>query len=191
MDKLRLLKAVFCEVTDDIEKCVPFVEDAISTLDEREQCVLQKRFSGMSLEATGKELLNLGGHAACDGISKERVRQIEAKALRKLRYPSRIKILRGEWTALQMINNSFESKKPKPPSAELLIRAEELKCVSIDTLELSTRAKHAMERAQISSVGELILKMETEILGIKYTGRKTLNEIKEVLFEMNLSLRKP
>lgn len=191
MDKLRLLKAVFCEVTDDIEKCVPFVEDAISTLDEREQCVLQKRFSGMSLEATGKELLNLGGHAACDGISKERVRQIEVKALRKLRYPSRRKILRGEWTALQMINNSFELKKPKPPSAELLIRAEELKCVSIDTLELSTRAKHAMERAQISSVGDLILKTETEILGIKYTGRKTLNEIKEALFEMNLGLRKP
>jgi len=65
------------------------VEDVLETLSEREARVLQLRFGledgrGRTLEEVGREF----------GVTRERIRQIEAKALRKLRHPSRSKKLR-------------------------------------------------------------------------------------------------
>ena len=65
------------------------VEDVLDTLNHRERRVLQLRFGledgrSRTLEEVGKEF----------GVTRERIRQIEAKALRKLRHPSRSKKLR-------------------------------------------------------------------------------------------------
>lgn len=60
------------------------IDQVLSTLSEREQKVLNMRFrDDLTLEEVGKIL----------GASKERVRQVEAKALRKLRSPCRASIL--------------------------------------------------------------------------------------------------
>ncbi len=65
------------------------VDDVLYTLSEREARVLQLRFGledgrSRTLEEVGRDF----------GVTRERIRQIEAKALRKLRHPSRSKKLR-------------------------------------------------------------------------------------------------
>ena len=65
------------------------MEDVLETLSERERRVLEMRFGledgrGRTLEEVGREF----------GVTRERIRQIEAKALRKLRHPSRAKKLK-------------------------------------------------------------------------------------------------
>ena len=65
------------------------IDDVLYTLNEREARVLQLRFGledgrSRTLEEVGQEF----------GVTRERIRQIEAKALRKLRHPSRSKKLR-------------------------------------------------------------------------------------------------
>ena len=65
------------------------MEDVLDSLTDRERRVLELRFGlddgrCRTLEEVGKEF----------GVTRERIRQIEAKALRKLRHPSRSKKLK-------------------------------------------------------------------------------------------------
>ncbi len=58
----------------------------------------------------------------------------------------------------------------------------------IDELELSVRSSNCLENANIKYIGELVSRSENEMLRTKNFGRKSLNEIKEILTEMGLSL---
>jgi RNA polymerase primary sigma factor len=65
------------------------IDEVLSSLNPRERRVLQLRFGledgrSRTLEEVGREF----------GVTRERIRQIEAKALRKLRHPSRSRKLR-------------------------------------------------------------------------------------------------
>ncbi len=59
---------------------------------------------------------------------------------------------------------------------------------TVDSLELSVRAANCLENANIKFIGELVTKSEAEMLKTKNFGRKSLNEIKDILAEMGLSL---
>jgi DNA-directed RNA polymerase subunit alpha len=59
---------------------------------------------------------------------------------------------------------------------------------TVDSLELSVRAANCLENANIKYIGELVTKTEAEMLKTKNFGRKSLNEIKDILAEMGLSL---
>ena len=59
---------------------------------------------------------------------------------------------------------------------------------NIDDLELSVRALNCLKNANIRFIGELVQKTEEELLKTKNFGRKSLNEIKNVLHQMGLSL---
>lgn len=65
------------------------LESVLSTLDEREATIIKMRFG-----LDGKGSRTLGEVGDILNLSKERIRQLEAKALRKLRHPSRAKKLR-------------------------------------------------------------------------------------------------
>ena len=67
------------------------------------------------------------------------------------------------------------------PSNENLFR-------SVDDLELSVRSANCLQNADIRYVGELVQKTEQEMLKTKNFGRKSLNEIKDILHEMGLGL---
>ena len=58
----------------------------------------------------------------------------------------------------------------------------------IDELELSVRSANCLENADIKYIGELVQRTEAEMLRTKNFGRKSLNEIKEILGDMGLSL---
>lgn len=59
---------------------------------------------------------------------------------------------------------------------------------SVDDLELSVRSANCLKNANIRYIGELVTKTEAEMLKTKNFGRKSLNEIKEILVGMGLSL---
>jgi DNA-directed RNA polymerase subunit alpha len=59
---------------------------------------------------------------------------------------------------------------------------------SVNELELSVRAANCLRNANIRYIGELVQKTEQEMLKTKNFGRKSLNEIKEILIEMGLHL---
>ncbi|MDR3606592.1 MAG: DNA-directed RNA polymerase subunit alpha [Oligoflexia bacterium] len=59
---------------------------------------------------------------------------------------------------------------------------------SVEELELSVRSANCLQNANIKYIYELVQKTETEMLKTKNFGRKSLNEIKDILSEMGLSL---
>ncbi len=59
---------------------------------------------------------------------------------------------------------------------------------SVDDLELSVRSANCLKNANIRFIGELVTRTEAEMLKTKNFGRKSLNEIKELLSEMGLGL---
>ena len=58
---------------------------------------------------------------------------------------------------------------------------------SVEELELSVRSYNCLKNAGIRTIGELVIKSETDMLKTKNFGRKSLNEIKEMLSGMGLS----
>lgn len=59
---------------------------------------------------------------------------------------------------------------------------------SVDELELSVRANNCLKNASITTIADLVQKTEHEMLKTKNFGRKSLNEIKEILHSMGLRL---
>jgi DNA-directed RNA polymerase subunit alpha len=59
---------------------------------------------------------------------------------------------------------------------------------SVEELELSVRSYNCLKNANIRTIRELVQKTEAEMLKTKNFGRKSLNEIKEILAGMGLSL---
>ena len=59
---------------------------------------------------------------------------------------------------------------------------------SVDDLELSVRSANCLKNANIRYIGELVCRSEAEMLKTKNFGRKSLNEIREILTTMGLGL---
>lgn len=75
----------------------------------------------------------------------------------------------------------FIVEQPKLTSNENLEK-------SVEELELSVRSYNCLKNADIKTITELVQKTEAEMLKTKNFGRKSLNEIKEILANMGLSL---
>jgi DNA-directed RNA polymerase subunit alpha len=80
----------------------------------------------------------------------------------------------------------FESEAPaeSEENAEL----KKLLNMSVNEIELSVRAANCLNNANITTVGQLAMKSEAEMLKYRNFGKKSLNEIKEKLSELGLSL---
>jgi DNA-directed RNA polymerase subunit alpha len=72
-------------------------------------------------------------------------------------------------------------------AGHMLLRNDNLNR-SVEELELSVRSYNCLKNANIQTIGELVQKTEAEMLKTKNFGRKSLNEIKEILAQMGLSL---
>lgn len=82
-------------------------------------------------------------------------------------------------------------EEPEPEPEEPVAEEEPLNenlLRSVEELELSVRSANCLKNANIRYIGELVQRTEQEMLKTKNFGRKSLNEIKEVLMEMGLSL---
>jgi len=99
------------------------------------------------------------------------------------------KILKEQLT---IFVNFDETEEVEPSTAEIDVKnspsLNENLFKTVDSLELSVRAANCLENANIKFIGELVTKTEAEMLKTKNFGRKSLNEIKDILAEMGLSL---
>lgn len=138
-----------------------------------------------------------------ENITRERVRQITNRIVRKLRHPARlakmrygeeVKKMQDDITSLKKdlaeqllkyksIKSKLEQLKEEP---ELLNHTE---IFHINWLELSVRSHNCLKRAGITTVGELTQKTRSELLKIRNLGCRSLKEIEQVLEQKGLSLK--
>ena len=85
---------------------------------------------------------------------------------------------------------SEEIREVEPDSSQSEMQAELNKNLarSVNELELSVRAANCLKNANIKTIEDLVRRSEMEMLKTKNFGKKSLNEIKEVLAEMGLGL---
>ena len=101
------------------------------------------------------------------------------------------KILKDQLTIFINFEEPPEELPSEDDEEQQKKRLEELRerlTKSVDELELSVRSANCLKNANIQYIGELVQKTEQEILQTKNFGRKSLNEIKEVLEGMGLYL---
>lgn len=170
----------------------------IASLGEREQEVLRMRFDErLTLEQCGKRL----------DITRERIRQIEAKAIRKLRHPSRVR----EFTSVPMtalaekqadydrlafeydrLAKAFElvaGKKAESSTVEEIARAADVFNIPVDDLGLSVRAYNALRRVGKDTLGDIAEMTESQLYKVRNLGAKSRKEVRDVLASYGLALK--
>ena len=95
-------------------------------------------------------------------------------------------ILEDHFNLLCRFPTGLESEED--PKTEISLELNENLFRSVDELELSVRAYNCLKTANIRTIADLVQKSEAELLKTKNFGKKSLNEIKTILSEMNLSL---
>ncbi len=181
--------------------CVPLTENSIRIIDAalktifpREEKVICMTFGirskKITLEECGDEI----------GRTKERARQIQATAIRKLRHPNRRRDLIQLVSHPNILANEFlkgiakrdtaeEEKLKEVIFANLPIGKEgktldEILNTSIEELDVSVRTYNFFKRTNIKIIRDLVRRSEAECLRIKHFGRKSLNELRELLMNM-------
>lgn len=194
-----LLDAIIGEFWDtliepDQEAAINYV---ISTFSEREQLLLDLYYKrGKTFDQCGKEV----------GVTRERVRQIIAKSLRRMRHPSRMNLIRY---GLDGYEHYVANKKRRAQleaedrdldelEQELIARRlyleSALECVSpvdedkrkhsgidIDEMNFSVRTFNCLRRANICTLNDLVQKASTDgyegFTKVRNLGRKSIDEI--------------
>ena len=97
------------------------------------------------------------------------------------------KLLRDHLNIFINIDEPIEQlQEPAPEEAPSVANEHLVK--SVEELELSVRSYNCLKNANIRTIRELVQKTEPEMLRTKNFGRKSLNEIKEILLTMGLNL---
>jgi len=98
------------------------------------------------------------------------------------------KILKEQMTIFINFDEQIEPESDRKSLEEERPKFNENLYRSVEELELSVRSANCLKNANILKIYQLVTKSEAEMLKTKNFGRKSLNEIKEVLTEMGLSL---
>ena len=98
------------------------------------------------------------------------------------------KILRDHWSLFVNVEQQPQEEVQEETDDEYWVKLNEFLNRSVNELELSVRAYNCLKNANIKTIRDLVQKTDAEMLKTKNFGRKSLNEIKEILMEMNLSL---
>ena len=84
--------------------------------------------------------------------------------------------------------NAIEFEEEEDKQDEEKSKMKKLLNMSVNEIELSVRAANCLNNANITTVGQLALKSEAEMLKYRNFGKKSLNEIKDKLTSLGLSL---
>ncbi|MEC4675052.1 MAG: DNA-directed RNA polymerase subunit alpha [Nitrospirota bacterium] len=93
-----------------------------------------------------------------------------------------------EHLAICIPNEEIRELEPAAAQTETQLELNKHLTRSVNELELSVRAANCLKNANIKTIEDLVQKSEMEMLKTKNFGKKSLNEIKEVLAEMGLGL---
>lgn len=173
------------------------VEYVLNTLTDRERKVLKYRFSDLlTYEKTGKLF----------GVTRERIRQVEAKALRKLRHPQRKKyLILGVSGVIDNIKEKYNERvidieerlieicKLNEKKADEIVHDANLRkkyhTEQIENCDFSVRTYNCLKRAGIKTIGELSKLNKNDLCNIRNLGSKGFNEILNKLQEYGYSDR--
>ena len=97
------------------------------------------------------------------------------------------KILKDQLSIFINFDEDIEPQEEAEPEEERE-RFNENLYRSVDELELSVRSANCLKNAGIKLIGELVSRSEAEMLKTQNFGRKSLNEIKDILVDMGLTL---
>jgi DNA-directed RNA polymerase subunit alpha len=95
------------------------------------------------------------------------------------------KLLKDHMTIF--INFEETTEVAEEPAERAMSQMNEVLNRSVEELELSVRSYNCLKNANIQTIGDLVQKTEAEMLRTKNFGRKSLNEIKEILGNLGLS----
>jgi DNA-directed RNA polymerase subunit alpha len=84
--------------------------------------------------------------------------------------------------------NAVEFEETEAKQDDEKAKMKKLLNMSVNEIELSVRAANCLNNANITTVGQLAMKTEAEMLKYRNFGKKSLNEIKEKLASLGLSL---
>jgi DNA-directed RNA polymerase subunit alpha len=84
--------------------------------------------------------------------------------------------------------NAVEFEEVADKQDEENVRMKKLLTMSVNEIELSVRAANCLNNANITTVGQLAMKTEAEMLKYRNFGKKSLNEIKDKLQQLQLGL---
>lgn len=158
------------------------VAEVLEKLSEREQMIMWSRYAeNKTLKEVAKEY----------NVTTERIRQIEAKALRKLGYPRNINCvmaisvkqhqyeIREKALQVEKELRQYYGEEMKKNGASLKVIAE----IPIEELDLSVRPYNCLKRARINTVGQLQEMTKEKLLNVRNLGRKATAEIQSKLKE--------
>ena len=166
------------------------IMEATKTLHDREQKVLELRFrQGLTLKETGAEF----------GVTTERIRQIEAKALRKMRHPSRWKQYRMVeveklWEAERAVSGwELENitLRMRLDGMDQVATAPEVPSpteVYLDEMNLSVRSFNCLRRAGYDKLSDLAGVKMSELAVVRNLGKRSLEEIVAKLREYGVEM---
>lgn len=172
---------------DDADVDITYIEEhfdenftaLLETLSPREsECIRLYFKEGYTLESVAKQ----------KGVTRERVRQIIAKGLRRLKHPSRIKYLRYGKELYELQNSVLKMKEDLQNKINAIakriampslcsVQAPAVELMPIDVLELTVRSYNCLRRAGINTIGDLLLIPEDELYFIRNLGNKSVKEI--------------
>jgi len=84
--------------------------------------------------------------------------------------------------------NAIQFEEEEKKEDDERIKLKKLLNMSVNEIELSVRAANCLNNANITTVGQLAMKTEQEMLKYRNFGKKSLNEIKDKLAGLNLTL---
>lgn len=169
-----------------------------SALTDRERRVVLARWTApKTYEQLGKEF----------GITRERIRQIEAKALRKLVHPSRVLefscVSRKELAALlkekealaeqleraeKRIDALIDKVEPQNKTDDSKPLVDPVEGMDIDALDLTVRSFNCLARSGYRTVGQVICIPEQAFYHIRNFGRKSAEEVITKIHAMGLKM---
>lgn len=194
----NLANGIFQDEDDAREISIPGISAAVATLTEREQSVLMLRFQQKkTLEQCGKEF----------GVTRERIRQIEAKALRKLRHPSRVNMMKAvpltelqaqhseynklekEYEWLKKAFESFTAQKAEPGVIIPMVKRAESLDTPIENLDLSVRSFNCLKRAGKNTLRAVADMSAYDVKQVRNLGRKSVLEVRDKLMEYGIEVK--
>lgn len=202
----NLLEAIGVEYEDPLvhmsDESELMLAMCMSKLTDREKLVIRERYFGKkTLKEVGQII----------GTAHERARQIEAKAIRKLRHPYNPSGMIIRYVAkayVEMMINERVAEIVKQKEAELedayQKKAQELEqgkdvvralsahknrmAIPIEELDLSVRAYNCLSRAGCKTVGDIITNYPNydDACRIRNFGHRSMNEVSERLSKMEI-----
>lgn len=196
----RIDKSEPIELPVDIKESAKYAID--SCLNDRERIVINARFGLVETFCGNTTPMTLVEIADLLVRSKERIREIEQKALRKLRHPNRSGYLKyglmqlNENERVKQVEFELAREETKKRTDEIIRKKKlekakpfidisdtkaALQSIRLDELCLSSRAYNCLIRNRIFNMYKLIIMTDEELLNSHGMGEVTLHEVKNSL----------